>query len=158
LMSYAELQFILAEARERNFISTGSAEEYYRNGIQASFDYYRDRYNFVNLPEIADKLMIDESYFAQDEVAYTGSTEDKLRKIGTQKWLALFFTGMEGWYDWRRTNYPEILPGPAAFINTVPVRYMYPSSVQSLNGEKYQEVISRQGPDEITTRVWWDVN
>ncbi|WP_439475298.1 SusD/RagB family nutrient-binding outer membrane lipoprotein [Algoriphagus formosus] len=158
LMSYAELQFILAEARERNFISTGSAEEYYRNGIQASFDYYRDRYNFVNLPEIADKLMIDESYFAQDEVAYAGSTEDKLRKIGTQKWLALFFTGMEGWYDWRRTNYPEILPGPAAFINTVPVRYMYPSSVQSLNGEKYQEVISRQGPDEITTRVWWDVN
>ena len=102
--------------------------------------------------------MIDESYFAQDEVAYAGSTEDKLRKIGTQKWLALFFTGMEGWYDWRRTNYPEILPGPAAFINTVPVRYMYPSSVQSLNGEKYQEVISRQGPDEITTRVWWDVN
>lgn len=158
IMTYSELQFILAEARERNFISLGTAEEYYRKGVQASFDYYRERYNFINLPQIADKLMIDESYFSQDKVSYSGTTEEKLQKIGTQKWLALFFTGMEGWYDWRRTNYPEIIPGPAAFINTVPVRYMYPSSVQSLNGERYQEAISRQGADEITTRVWWDID
>lgn len=158
LMSFAELQFILAEARERNFITTGSAEMYYRAGIQASFDYYKERYELIGLSEISDRLVIDESYFSQEGVNFTGSMEDKLRKIGTQKWLALYFTGMEGWYDWRRTNYPEILPGPAAFINSVPVRYMYPSSVQSLNGDEYKEAISRQGPDEITTPVWWDVD
>ncbi|MFC3417851.1 SusD/RagB family nutrient-binding outer membrane lipoprotein [Algoriphagus hitonicola] len=158
IMTYSELQFILAEARERNFITSGTAEGFYRAGIQASFEYYRERYNFINLPQIADKLMIDDAYLSQDGVAYSGTTDDKLRKIGTQKWLALFFTGMEGWYDWRRTNYPEIIPGPAAFINTVPVRYMYPSSVQSLNGERYQEAIARQGADEITTRVWWDID
>lgn len=43
LMSYAELQFILAEASERGFITTGSAEEYYRKGIEASFAYYSER-------------------------------------------------------------------------------------------------------------------
>ncbi|GMQ35474.1 MAG: SusD/RagB family nutrient-binding outer membrane lipoprotein [Cytophagales bacterium] len=157
LMSYAELQFILAEARERGFISTGTAEEYYQNGINASVDYFRGRYQLINLPQIAEKLVLDSSYFQQEGVAYTGTREEKLSKIGTQKWLALFFSGMEGWYDWRRTGYPEIIPGPAAFINSVPVRYMYPSSVQALNGDQYKAAIARQGEDEITTRVWWDV-
>jgi hypothetical protein len=158
LMSYAELQFILAEAHERGFITVGSAEEYYKKGIEASMSYYKERYETVNLPQIAEKLIVTEAYFAQPEVAYTGTQNQKLAKIGTQKWLSLFFTGLEGWYDWRRTGYPEIVPGPAAFINTVPVRYMYPSSLQALNGENYQIALQRQGPDAITTRVWWDVN
>ncbi|MDF2157262.1 SusD/RagB family nutrient-binding outer membrane lipoprotein [Algoriphagus sp. CAU 1675] len=158
LMSYAELQFVLAEARERGYISTGSAEEYYRNGIQASIDYYKERYEAIGLSQISEKLVVDESYFAQADVAYTGTATEKLAKIGTQKWLALFFNGLEGWYDWRRTDYPKILPGPAAYINTVPVRYMYPSSVQSLNGENYKAAIARQGADNLTTRVWWDVD
>ncbi|WP_035464809.1 SusD/RagB family nutrient-binding outer membrane lipoprotein [Algoriphagus vanfongensis] len=158
LMSYAELQFVLAEAREKGYITTGSAEEYYMNGVKASFSYYKERYELVNLPQIAEKLEVGNSYFEQADVAYTGSMEEKLSKIGTQKWLALFFNGMESWYDWRRTNYPEILPGPAAYINSVPVRIMYPSSVQALNLTNYLEAIDRQGEDAITTRVWWDVD
>ncbi len=157
LMSYSELQFILAEARERGFITIGSAEEYYKNGIRASVDYYKGRYTLINLPQIASKLVLDNSYFQQADVAYSGSSQEKLSKIGTQKWLALFFTGMEGWYDWRRTGYPQIVPGPAAFINSVPVRFIYPGSVQSLNKENYEEAIARQGEDALTTRVWWDV-
>ena len=157
-MSYSELQFILAEARERGFITIGSAGAYYQNGIQASFDYYKSRYEMINLPEIAEKLVIDDKYFEQEGVAYSGTTAQKLSKIGTQKWLTLYFSGLEGWYDWRRTNYPEITPGPAAYINTVPVRFMYPSSVQSLNKANYESAIAIQGPDEITTHVWWDVD
>lgn len=158
LMSYAELQFVLAEARERGFITTGTAEEYYMNGIKASFAYYKERYEMINLPQIAEKLDVSDSYFTQSGVAYTGTTDEKLSKIGTQKWLALFFTGLEGWYDWRRTNYPEILPGPAAYISSVPVRYMYPTSVQALNKQNYLDAIARQGEDAITTKVWWDVD
>jgi len=157
LMSYSELQFILAEAKERGFITTGSAEEYYKNGIQASVDYYKGRYTLINLPQIASKLVVDNTYFQQADVAYTGTSQEKLSKIGTQKWMALFFTGMEGWYDWRRTGYPQIVPGPAAFISTVPVRFIYPGSVQSLNAENYKEAIARQGEDALTTRVWWDI-
>lgn len=157
LMSYAELQFVLAEARERGFITTGVAGDYYKKGIQASFDYYRGRYTVINLPQIAERLVLNDSYFTQSGVAYEGTTDQKLSKIGTQKWLALYFTGMEGWYDWRRTGYPEIVPGPAAFINTVPVRYMYPGSAQALNEDNYKAAVARQGEDAITTRVWWDV-
>ena len=157
LMNYSELQFILAESRERGFISTGTAEEYYQNGIRASFEYYESRYRLINLPQIADRLIIDDSYFQQEKVAYTGSQQEKLFKIGTQKWLSLFFSGLENWYDWRRTGYPEIVPGPAAFETEVPRRFIYPSSVQALNEENYNSAISRQGPDEILTRVWWDL-
>lgn len=157
LMSYAELQFILAEARERGFITTGSAEDYYKKGVQASVNYYRARYTLINQPGIASRLVVDDTYFAQPNVAYTGTNQEKLAKIGTQKWLALFFSGMEAWHDWKRTGYPDIKPGPAAFISTVPVRFMYPGSVQSLNGENYKAAIARQGADAITTRVWWDV-
>ena len=158
LMGYPELQFILAEAREKGFITIGDAAVYYRNGIESSIAYYKSRYEIINLPQIAEKLVIDESYLTQQGVAYTGSTEEKLSKIGTQKWLALFFSGLESWYDWRRTDYPEITPGPAAYINTVPVRFMYPGSVQALNKENYEIAVGRQGPDAITTRVWWDID
>lgn len=157
LMNYSELQFILAEARERGFINTGSAEEYYLKGVQSSFEYYESRYRLVNLPQIADRLVIGDDYFSQEKVAYTGTQEEKFEKIGTQKWLSLFFSGLENWYDWRRTGYPEIFPGPAAFETEVPRRFMYPSSVQALNEDNYNAAIARQGADNILTRVWWDV-
>ncbi|MCG8387741.1 MAG: SusD/RagB family nutrient-binding outer membrane lipoprotein, partial [Cytophagales bacterium] len=158
LMSYAEVQSILAEARERGFITTGDAETYYLDGTWASFDYYESRLQVGNFDEIANVVQPGGEYFTQPAVAYTGSTEEKLEKIGRQKWIALFFNGMEAWFDWRRTGYPEIIPGPAAFIPTVPVRFMYPTTVQALNAENYNAVISAQGPDQVTTRVWWDVD
>ncbi|KEO71982.1 SusD/RagB family nutrient-binding outer membrane lipoprotein [Anditalea andensis] len=157
LMSYSELQFLLAEAREKGFISIGTAETYYLNGIHASFDYYASRYNAINLPQIAARLKVDDGYFGQDKVAYTGSKADKLYKIGNQKWIALYFSGLENWFDWRRTAIPAIKPGPAAFESMVPRRFMYPSTVQALNEENYRAAISRQGDDRITTRVWWDM-
>jgi hypothetical protein len=158
LMNYSELQFILAEARERGYITTGNTEEYYLNGIKASFNYYESRYRLINLPQIADKLIVGNDYFQQTKVAYTGSQEEKLAKIGTQKWLSLYFSGLENWYDWRRTGYPQISPGPAAFEPNVPRRFMYPSSVQALNEDNYRAAITRQGPDRISTRVWWDLS
>lgn len=158
LISYSEVQFILAEARERGFITTGTAEEYYINGIEGSFDYYESRLTIGSFTDIAAIIQPEDTYFVQEDVAYNGSQEERLEKIGTQKWLSLFFNGMEAWYDWRRTGYPEITPGPAAFIPTVPVRFIYPTDVQALNAENYQAAISIQGPDQITTRVWWDVD
>lgn len=157
LMSYPELQFILAEAREKGYINTGDAETYYLQGIRSTFDYYEERLQIAGYNELVDVVQPSEDYFAQDAVAYTGTQTEKLAKIGQQKWLALFFNGMEAWFDWRRTGYPEITPGPGAVIATVPVRFQYPTDVQALNPESYKEAVSRQGADAITTRVWWDV-
>nr|WKN37518.1 SusD/RagB family nutrient-binding outer membrane lipoprotein [Tunicatimonas sp. TK19036] len=156
LMSYTELQFILAEARERGFINTGDAEMYYRNGIQASFNYYQDRLAVGGYTELVEAVQVSESYFTQPAVAYTGSQAEKLNKIGQQKWIALFYNGLESWFDWRRTGFPEIQPGADAVISTVPVRFQYPTEVLALNKSAYEEAIQRQGEDKITTRLWVD--
>ncbi len=153
VMSYAELQFVLAEAAEKGFVQ-GEAEAYYLNGIQASFDYYNERvpaaYGISVTP--------DPAYFTQPNVAYSGTQAEKLEKIGTQKWVALFFNGLEAWFDWRRTGIPAITPGPDNVNNDrVPVRFGYPTSEQLLNGDSYAAAVSRQGQDTYNTRVWWDV-
>ncbi|MGF7214533.1 hypothetical protein GGR92_000673 [Spirosoma lacussanchae] len=153
VMTYAEVQFLLAEAREKNLISTGSAETYYLNGIRANMDYYKAivpaEYG-INVTPAAD-------YFTQAGVAYTGTTQQKLEKIGTQKWVALLFNGLEGWFDWRRTGIPTVTPGPDNLNgNRVPVRYPYPQSEQSLNGKNRAEAVTRQGTDDLNTAVWWD--
>ncbi len=161
IMSYPELQFILAEARERGFITTGDAGEYYENGIRASFEYYTDRVIAGGWNTIATAMQefdIDE-YLAQEKVMLTGSSQEKLQKVALQKWIALFYTGFEAWSDWRRTNMPAIVPGPdVGNGGRVPVRFQYPNSVKSTNNSNYQEAVNRMGGDNLSTRLWWDVS
>lgn len=151
LMTYAELQFILAEARQKGMITTGDAETYYLNGINANFAYWQSvvpaAYGLnVNMPA---------GYLTQSGVAFTGTDAEKLAKIALQKWIALYFNGLEAWYDWKRTGMPEIIPGPANLNNNkVPVRYIYPQSEQSLNGTNRAAAVSRQGTDDLNTRPW----
>lgn len=153
LMTYAELQFILAEAREKNIIATGAAETYYTNGINANLEFYED----IVPAEYGIDLTPPADYFTQDDVAYTGTQDEKLTKIGTQKWVALFFNGLEAWFDWRRTNVPALEPGASNLNNDlIPVRYVYPQSEQSLNAVNRSEAVTRQGSDNINTIIWWD--
>jgi hypothetical protein len=156
MMTYGELQFILAEAAEQGYIS-GDPEAYYLEGIQSQFDYYASRIpdNYV-FPTAAD-VQPDPGYFTSDPVAYAGTHEDKLKKIWLQKWLALFNCGFEGWSEWRRTNVPVITPGPNS-LGFVPVRFLYPLTEQSANLENYTRAVEHQGPDNTQTHVWWDVD
>jgi len=151
-MNYAELQFILAEAREKGMITTGSAVEYYNNGIASNFNYWKAlvpvQYNVnVNMP--AD-------YLTKPAVVYAGTQAEKLSKIALQKWIALYFNGLEAWFDWRRTGMPEIIPGAGNLNgNKVPVRYIYPLSEQSLNGPNRQKAVAAQGgTDDLNTKMW----
>ncbi len=153
LMTYSELQFILAEAREKNLISTGSAETYYTNGIQANLDYYSS----IIPSDYGIDLDLPSDYFTQTGVVYAGTTNEKLEKIATQKWIALFFNGLEAWYDWRRSGLPTLTPGASNLNNNlIPVRFIYPLSEQSLNGSNRSDAVARQGADDLNTNVWWD--
>ncbi|MDR6805772.1 hypothetical protein J2Y45_001919 [Dyadobacter sp. BE34] len=151
IMNYSELQFILAEAREKGWITTGTAEGYYTKGIQSNFDYWKS----VVPSSYGINVTPDASYFTQPAVAYTGTSAEKLGKIALQKWIAYYFNGLEAWFDWRRTGMPEIKPGPDNLNqNRVPVRFIYPLSEQSLNGANREEAVKRQGTDDLNTRTW----
>jgi hypothetical protein len=128
LMTYAELQFILAEARQRNFISTGSAATYYNQGIAANFAYWQSvvpaAYNL--------QISMPAGFMSQPSI-----------------------DGLESWHEWKRTGLPAIVPGPANLNNNlVPVRYIYPLSEQALNAVNRNAAVQRQGIDEINTRTW----
>ncbi|WP_046287826.1 SusD/RagB family nutrient-binding outer membrane lipoprotein [Zobellia galactanivorans] len=139
-MQYSEVQFALAEAAERGYI-TGDVEAYYRAGIAASFEYYK-----VGLPE---------GYLDQEAVTLNGS--DNLTKIMTQKWLSLISNGHEAWFNVRRTGIPKLKPGPDNLNdNKYPVRYLYPESEQATNSVNYKAAAERIGGDNINSPSWWE--
>jgi hypothetical protein len=139
-MQYAELQFALAEAASRGYIS-GNATSYYEAGIKASFEYFKT------------PLPID--YLAQLTVKLT--PEDALNKILSQKWLSLITNGHEAWFEIRRTGIPKITPGPDNLNDDkYPARYLYPESEQAVNKTNYTEAASRMGGDNINSKVWWE--
>lgn len=140
IMTYSELLFLLAEAAERGLI-TGDAAAYYRNGIKSSFNYYS----------------LDATKYLSSGLAdYSGSSEEKLKQIGFQKWISLYMQGLEAWFDWRRTRNPELLPAESNQNNDqIPVRFRYPRIEQSLNARSYQEAVARQGADDINTKMWY---
>jgi len=146
IMSYAEVQFILAEAAAKGWAS-GDAEAYYLEGIQASVDYYAG--------VAGTTVQVDPTYFEQEAVAF--NPDNALEQIGLQKWIALYFNGLEGWFEWRRTGFPDLQP---AIVNSnndqIPVRFQYPLDQQTLNPDNYQQAVSNQGLDDINTKVWWD--
>jgi hypothetical protein len=140
-MQYAEVQFALAEARQRGYISIGNAQQYYENGITASFEYYG--------------VAVPSDYFTRVPIALNGT--GNLTKIMTQKWFSLINIGHEAWFNIRRTGIPNIKAGPDA-VNEgrYPVRYLYPESEQATNAANYQEAINRIGGDNINSRGWWE--
>lgn len=139
IITYAELQFLLAEAAERGYFFADAAV-YYKNGIKASFEYYG----------------LDATAYLNGGLAnYKGTQRDKLKSIGFQKWIALYFQGLEAWFDWRRTGAPDLLPAESNQNNNkIPIRFPYPRIEQSLNTKSYQEAILRQGPDDVNTKMW----
>lgn len=142
IMGYPELQFILAEAVKKGMITTGkSAQQHYEEGIRASFDYFK-----TNMPS---------DYLSRPGVAYNET--DALELIGTQKWIALFFTGLEAWFDWRRTDIPKLVPGRDNVNgDKIPSRFAYPRSEQTLNAASREAAVAAQGADDFNTKVWWD--
>ncbi|MBC7921626.1 MAG: SusD/RagB family nutrient-binding outer membrane lipoprotein [Ferruginibacter sp.] len=138
IMTYAELQFTLAEAAFDGD-ATGSATAYFEKGIKGSFEQY--------------SLMVPATY-----VADLGAVSKE--KIMDQKWLALFGQGVEAWTEYRRTGLP-VLPTPdsrAFFENdgVLPTRLPYPTTEYSLNKAKLDAGMALNGgPDNRKVKLWW---
>ncbi len=152
IMTYSQLQLLLAEAREKGLITSGDAATYYSNGIRSNFDYWKA----VVPSAYSINVTPDAGYFTQPSVDYAGTQQEKLNKIYLQLWIANYFTNLEGWFEWRRTGSPAIVPGPNNLNNNlVPVRFIYPVIEQSLNGANRTEAVSRQGgTDDLNTKMW----
>jgi hypothetical protein len=68
----------------------------------------------------------------------------------------LFLTDLQQWFEYRRTGHPVLPQGPGLRNNGImPARMTYPVYVQSTNPTNYKAAIASQGPDVISTEVWW---
>lgn len=148
--TYAEVEFMTAEAIERGWAS-GNAADHYNAGVRAAMEMYSIYDESVTIAS-AD---ID-AYLAANPY----DSANWQAQIGEQYWATTFLNFYETYANWRRTGYPELIP-----VNypgnetggTIPRRLQYPTAEASNNPESYNEVLNRQGEDEFTTRFWWDV-
>ncbi len=142
-MTYAEVEFIRAEAAARGWIADDPAAAY-DNAITVSMEQNN----------ITDAAVIN-SFLTAANIAYSPAIG--LEQIATQKWIALYGQSIESWTNWRRTGFPDI---PVALNDknngVIPRRLMYGSTEATTNATNVNIATERQGGAELSDRVWWD--
>ncbi len=151
VMTYAEMEFILAEAIAKGWIS-GDIEAHYKNGIAASMT--------ANQVDLAPFGWTDfEDFYINSGVAY-----QEVKDIWEQKWLALFFHGLEPYFEVRRwyvesgNSFDGIpfLSAACGNINSdnLPLRFLYPGEEQSLNAQNYEAAVKLYGGNSQNAKMW----
>lgn len=177
IMKVAEAYFLRAEGALRGWNMGGNAQELYEEGIKVSFDEYGisasayagyisddtkvaadyvDPQNETNNHAAVNLITVRWDQSASDEI--------KLQKIITQKWIAMFPEGQEGWSEFRRTGYPRLFPvvdnrsngviPNGEFIKRLP----FTEEERNANADGVTQARTLLGgEDNINTRLWWDI-
>ncbi|QLE02310.1 SusD/RagB family nutrient-binding outer membrane lipoprotein [Galbibacter sp. BG1] len=151
VLSASESYFLQAEAAVLGY--GGDANSLYRKGIETSMSFWK-----VDAGAIATYLSMEPS------ANLSGDTASQLEMIWNQRWLNSLMNGYESWALVRRTDLIPALTDNANFFVTqpnngmVPKRLQYSATEAISNEENLSEAIERQGPDEMTTNIWWDIN
>lgn len=149
LIDFAEVKFLLAEGAARNYnVGGGTAESLYNEAVTQSILAW------------GGSLSDAATYLSQPEIGYsTGSTAGNFRKkIGFQKWIAMYNRGLEGWAVWRIFDTPEFNVPRRKTVDDIPFRMPYPFNEDNLNLTNYTDAASAIGGDEVSTKIFWDVN
>ncbi len=167
----SEVFFLRAEGALEGWAMGGTAQELYEQGIVASHEELgypgtdlsgNDYVTSANVPAALDGTTAAVSTVP---VAYDagGTAETQLEQIITQKWIALYPDSEEAYAERRRTGYPVLYDrlntiNPNIAVDEIPRRMPYVSSEYSTNGSAVEEAVSNLlgGPDNGTTRLWWD--
>lgn len=160
MVTYAEQQLILAEARIRGWITTGSAQDYFESGVKSALAAIG-----ATKASYAHGLPIDQAYingYFAGEAAFKTNTSDQLKQIWMQRYILNFMQDSQSsYFEYRRTGYPEFPINPATNLNEnnkngIPMRYLYPTSETNYNRENLIEALNRQydGYDEVNKLMW----
>lgn len=155
VMTNAETNLLLAEAAIRGWYS-GDATLLYGKAVKAGMEQWA-RYGDAGV--ISDQRII--SYLSNNPFKSSGSFEEQMEQIGTQKWVSLFLDEYEIFANWRRTGFPDLVPVnyPGNLTGgKIPTRFVLPDSESTINAANFKEAVDRQGVGNfLTSTVWWDV-
>ena len=150
VMSAADSHFMIAEAIVKG-LASGDAAGHYQTGLEYAMNLWG--------------ASLTSDFSSSEMGSLTGSVEEKLEKIATQRWIANYTNGYEAWSIVRDTGYPtsaittssdnsiRSLSGEmnGGYAN----RLRYISSAYTSNADNIQAAVSKQGPDVKTTKLWW---
>ncbi len=142
LLDYINVEFQLAEAIEKNYI-TGNAVDHYNAGITASFE----KWGLTSVEANA--------YLANPNVAYATATGTYQEKIGVQKYIALYPNGHVAWTEARRLDFPVLATAANSGLAN-PKRMIYPIDEHSVNEANYDAASAAMGGDTTTSPIFWD--
>jgi hypothetical protein len=156
ILSYAEIEFLLAEAKVRGWNITGTANLHYVNGLTGAIQ------SLAKLDPLAAVDANKITAFVNQNPLDESSSQNALSAINTQYWVTTGtnFNFIEAWLNWKRSDYPKLIP-----VNykgnvtnaTIPRRMIYLSTEILNNPQNYKDAVARiAGGDVLTSRVWWD--
>jgi hypothetical protein len=175
-MTAAESYFLRAEGALRGWNMGGTAQNFYNQGIAASFVENglqpSDAATYSANNTLTPIAFTDNSGQSGNNIAAPSTIkiawnaadipETNLERIITQKWIAMYPDGPEGWAEFRRTGYPKLFPvvtnNSNGVIQAKQVRRIpYPQSEYNNNRSGVQSgVAALGGPDGGYTQLWWD--
>jgi hypothetical protein len=154
LVTAAQTNLLLAEAKFRGWITDGTAAKYFNDGIKAHMD------QMASYDANAAVATAARDIYLTNNPLRTGT---ELQQINTQYWIASFLNGPEAFANFRRSGYPALTPNPYGQPSNPDVpngtfirRLTYPTTELSINTTNVNAAIGRQGPDKLSTKVWWD--
>ena len=172
-MTAAESYFLRAEGALRGWNMGGDAKSFYEQGVRISFEengagsadsYLADN---ISTPKSFEDNAGSDNYTFSTEVTPAWDDSDdfegKLERIITQKWIALYPDGPEGWSEYRRTGYPELMPvvvnGSNGTIDTeLQIRRLPYTRDEKINNAEgvASGITALGGADTGGTKLWWD--
>ncbi|MEP7258730.1 MAG: SusD/RagB family nutrient-binding outer membrane lipoprotein [Flavitalea sp.] len=177
VMDVAESYFLRAEGALKGWDMGGTAKDFYEDGIRTSFTANKvsGAEEYINDNTSTPLAYIDPNNSLNNAPPITSLTikwdesataEEKLERIITQKWIAMYPDGQEAWSEFRRTGYPKLWPVTVNLSGgDVPVgefikRINYPSAITNASQSATAEAVDNYlgGQDKLFTPLWWDVN
>ena len=174
-MTAAESYFLRAEGALRGWTMGGVAKDFYEKGITVSFEENNVTgvaayiANATSVPIAFTDNALSSGFNAAAPSSITipwnasATIEINLERIITQKWIALYPDGPEGWAEFRRTGYPKLLPvvsnnSNGTINSAIQIRRIsFPQSEYINNTAGVQVGVSKLGgQDNGGTKLWWD--
>jgi hypothetical protein len=160
MMTFAEQQLMLAEARVRGWITTSTAQTYYEDGVKAALGLLT-----TTKSSYAHTMPIDQTYingYFTGEAAFKATTDEQLKQIWMQEYIMRYMQDADfSYFEYRRNNYPVFPINPATSLNenntsAIPMRCLYPGSETNYNRQNLIDALDRQydGYDEINKIMW----
>jgi hypothetical protein len=160
LLSFAEQQLILAEARVLGWISTKTAKTYYEEGVKSALATIMATKSSYAHNKAIDQAYIN-SYFTGN-AAFKANPAEQLKQIWMQRYFLNYMQDCEtSYFEYRRTAFPPFPINASTNLNQnnkngIPMRWLYPGSETDYNRTNLTNALNAQyeGYDEVNKLMW----